>query len=162
MVITHDTALSCMRRQQHACRRCLAQAFEIHGLDYAAYLPTVTPVYARSVKEPGPRHILRYRRPRLRHTSKRVVQRVVKVLYIRQAYTEEFTPLHWEYMQRLTGYRCVYCGKKPWRLTKDHVIPVSAGGRTCWENIVPACYECNTAKRAGPPPSSYQMLLKLW
>ncbi len=46
------------------------------------------------------------------------------------------------------GYRCQYCRKKfaARDLTYDHVVPRSAGGRTCWTNIVTACRDCNTRK----------------
>lgn len=45
-------------------------------------------------------------------------------------------------------YTCQYCGEVfPDRdLTFDHVVPVSRGGRTNWENIVTACQTCNTKK----------------
>lgn len=44
---------------------------------------------------------------------------------------------------------CAYCGRKQSRrlkLTKDHVIPVSKGGLTNREGIVPACGRCNSSK----------------
>jgi 5-methylcytosine-specific restriction endonuclease McrA len=46
------------------------------------------------------------------------------------------------------GYRCAYCRKKfaARELSYDHVVPRSAGGRTCWQNIVTACRPCNTRK----------------
>lgn len=45
-------------------------------------------------------------------------------------------------------WRCQYCGqkKKIAELTYDHVIPRSRGGKTCWENIVTACQDCNARK----------------
>jgi len=45
--------------------------------------------------------------------------------------------------------RCSYCGRKQSRsvkLTKDHVVPVSKGGKTVRENIVPSCERCNSSK----------------
>jgi len=44
-------------------------------------------------------------------------------------------------------YRCYYCRKRKIKLTLDHVIPLSKGGRNSPENIVPACQSCNCAKR---------------
>ncbi len=46
------------------------------------------------------------------------------------------------------GYRCQYCGGRfdTRRLSYDHVIPRSAGGRTEWTNIVTACIPCNQRK----------------
>ena len=46
------------------------------------------------------------------------------------------------------GFRCVYCGvdvsKKT--ATLDHVLPVSMGGKTTFENTVTACITCNSNK----------------
>ncbi len=50
-------------------------------------------------------------------------------------------------------YQCRYCGHKSTpgnRLTKDHVIPVSAMGPTRRDNLVAACYACNQAKGNKP------------
>ncbi|MGE0789557.1 MAG: HNH endonuclease [Sandaracinaceae bacterium] len=51
------------------------------------------------------------------------------------------------------GFRCQYCERKlPLRhLTYDHVVPRSQGGKTCWENIVMACTDCNAKKRDRTP-----------
>ncbi|MEO0895554.1 MAG: HNH endonuclease [Bacteroidota bacterium] len=46
---------------------------------------------------------------------------------------------------RRDGNRCVYCGSRE-RLTLDHVIPRAKGGRTTWNNLVTACYKCNSKK----------------
>lgn len=45
-------------------------------------------------------------------------------------------------------YTCQYCNTPPARmhLTMDHVLPISKGGTTCWENIVTACNDCNSRK----------------
>ena len=44
------------------------------------------------------------------------------------------------------GWRCVYCGTSGGRLTLDHVVPRSRGGRSSWENLVACCYRCNNSK----------------
>ncbi|WOX04566.1 HNH endonuclease [Microbulbifer pacificus] len=45
-------------------------------------------------------------------------------------------------------HTCLYCGSWfPLRdLTRDHVQPVSKGGRDVWENVVTACRRCNQHK----------------
>lgn len=46
-------------------------------------------------------------------------------------------------------HRCMYCGKPAppgERLTLDHVIPVSRGGKGTWENLVACCTACNQRK----------------
>jgi len=45
------------------------------------------------------------------------------------------------------AYTCQYCGRNGGeRMTIDHVIPKSLGGRTVWENVVSACRTCNLRK----------------
>jgi 5-methylcytosine-specific restriction endonuclease McrA len=46
------------------------------------------------------------------------------------------------------NFTCQYCEKKlnAMDLTVDHVVPRVRGGKTKWENIVCACYTCNTIK----------------
>lgn len=48
------------------------------------------------------------------------------------------------------GFACQYCGS-PEDLTFDHVVPVSRGGRTSFENVVAACATCNSRKGALTP-----------
>jgi hypothetical protein len=62
----------------------------------------------------------------------------------------------WEGTPALTNSRlfrrddclCLYCGEElpPAMLTRDHVVPLSAGGRDTWENVVTACQPCNHRK----------------
>ena len=49
---------------------------------------------------------------------------------------------------RRDEYMCLYCGVvlPPRLLTRDHVVPVSAGGRDVWENVASACRPCNHRK----------------
>jgi 5-methylcytosine-specific restriction endonuclease McrA len=46
------------------------------------------------------------------------------------------------------GFKCQYCESAVSMntVTMDHVIPISKGGKTCWENIVAACAPCNSRK----------------
>ena len=48
------------------------------------------------------------------------------------------------------NYTCQYCSKhfRFSELTFDHVMPVSKGGETSWENIVTCCKSCNSKKGA--------------
>ena len=43
---------------------------------------------------------------------------------------------------------CLYCGQsfQDIQLSRDHVCPISRGGRDSWENVVTACRRCNTRK----------------
>ena len=48
-------------------------------------------------------------------------------------------------------YTCVYCHSRKVRLTIDHVIPLSRGGRNNFENCVACCKTCNVRKGARTP-----------
>jgi 5-methylcytosine-specific restriction endonuclease McrA len=59
------------------------------------------------------------------------------------------------------NWKCQYCGIRvsTEEMTQDHVIPRSQGGKTCWENIVTCCSDCN-AKKANRTPQQAGMKLR--
>jgi 5-methylcytosine-specific restriction endonuclease McrA len=59
------------------------------------------------------------------------------------------------------AYTCQYCGRNGGeRMTIDHVIPKSLGGRTVWENVVSACRACNLRKGNKPLSAAGMQLLR--
>lgn len=56
---------------------------------------------------------------------------------------------------------CAYCGETlpGSRLTRDHVHPVSQGGRDVWMNVVAACRPCNQRKSGRTPEQARMELL---
>jgi len=60
------------------------------------------------------------------------------------------------------GFRCQYCGdrKKMAELNYDHVLPRRLGGKTNWDNIVAACYACNSFKADRTPEQAGMRLRK--
>jgi 5-methylcytosine-specific restriction endonuclease McrA len=56
---------------------------------------------------------------------------------------------------------CLYCGREFGRhhLTRDHVVPLSQGGRDKWENVVAACFHCNSRKGGRTPQQANMPLL---
>lgn len=58
-------------------------------------------------------------------------------------------------------YLCLYCGRDFTRqlLTRDHVKPISQGGRDLWENVVSACFSCNSRKGGRTPQQASMPLL---
>jgi hypothetical protein len=56
---------------------------------------------------------------------------------------------------------CGYCGSEfsAVRLTRDHIVPVSRGGRDMWMNVVTACRACNQRKSGRTPEQSGMELL---
>lgn len=58
---------------------------------------------------------------------------------------------------------CLYCGKEYSKhiLTRDHVKPLSQGGRDKWENVVSACFRCNSKKGGRTPQQANMPLLAI-
>jgi 5-methylcytosine-specific restriction endonuclease McrA len=56
---------------------------------------------------------------------------------------------------------CLYCGGQYARheLTRDHVMPLSKGGRDEWINVVTACLHCNLRKGSHTPQQAHMPLL---
>ena len=59
------------------------------------------------------------------------------------------------------SYLCLYCGEHFPRshLTRDHVLPLSKGGRDIWQNVVSACLHCNVRKGSRTPQQAHMPLL---
>lgn len=55
----------------------------------------------------------------------------------------------WRELKGKYNYTCLACGKKEpeIKLTIDHVLPLSMGGKNLIENIQPLCGSCNSSKR---------------
>lgn len=62
---------------------------------------------------------------------------------------------------RRDGHLCLYCGRqhKDLELTRDHVLPVSRGGKDHWANVVTACRRCNAHKGGKTPEEAHMPLL---
>lgn len=63
----------------------------------------------------------------------------------------EFSHQDWKNCLIYFGGCCAYCGSTPRRnkkMTKDHLKPISKGGLTSPDNIIPACFSCNSSKGA--------------
>lgn len=60
-------------------------------------------------------------------------------------------------------HMCAYCGRalSTQRLTRDHVMPLSLGGRDSWTNVVAACLACNQRKGGRTPEKAHMELLYL-
>lgn len=61
------------------------------------------------------------------------------------------------------GHLCLYCGNQfsRYQLTRDHVVPISRGGRDVWENVVAACLACNVRKGSRTPQQAHMPLLAI-
>lgn len=56
-----------------------------------------------------------------------------------------FTDMEWLSLCAQCNYKCLCCGLEK-ELEKDHVIPLSKGGRDTIDNIQPLCKSCNCKK----------------
>ena len=74
---------------------------------------------------------------------------------------KQVPPLNNRELFRRDRHLCAYCGAEGsfLRLTRDHVTPVSRGGKDTWMNVVTACRHCNGLKRNRTPEESGLELL---
>ncbi|MDE2791476.1 MAG: HNH endonuclease [Paracoccaceae bacterium] len=87
----------------------------------------------------------------------RIPSVVVLKNYVRPVRTTAFTRFN---LFLRDGFVCQYCGTSG-RMTFDHVIPRSRGGRTTWDNVVAACAECNLKKGSRTMKEARMRLLRL-
>ncbi len=57
-------------------------------------------------------------------------------------------------------FTCQYCATKHGRMTIDHVLPVSRGGKSTFENCVCSCKPCNNRKNDRTPREARMFLAK--
>ena len=59
--------------------------------------------------------------------------------------------------------QCQYCGcsSEPNKLTLDHIMPKSRGGKNTWKNLVTACKKCNQKKSNKTLKESKMALIKI-
>ncbi len=100
--------------------------------------------------------------------SERWETRVPAVVMFKKFIKRKTSPRFSKYNVLLRDrFQCQYCGVSVSRDTAsmDHVIPVSRGGSTSWQNIVTSCMPCNTRKgskliqpaRKPQQPSYYEL-----
>ena len=85
-----------------------------------------------------------------RSTSNRYSRRTIPPLTNRELFLRD-------------AHLCLYCGKQyaESALTRDHVIPISKGGKDRWRNVVTACRSCNTRKGNRRPEQANMPLLAI-
>jgi len=75
--------------------------------------------------------------------------------------TPSVPPLNNRELFHRDRHMCGYCGHEYsfLRLTRDHIKPVSQGGRDLWMNVVTACRHCNQKKSGRTPEQAGMELL---
>jgi 5-methylcytosine-specific restriction endonuclease McrA len=82
--------------------------------------------------------------------------------YAEERNSEHYTPpLNNRALFRRDANVCLYCGERfsASELTRDHVMPISLGGRDIWTNVVTACRRCNNHKGGRTPEQANLQLL---
>ncbi len=69
-----------------------------------------------------------------------------------RAVARELRKTRW-WQQKTASGKCYYCGKKVAykNITMDHVVPLTRGGRSTKDNLVPSCKKCNNTKKSMLP-----------
>ncbi len=70
-------------------------------------------------------------------------------------------PLNNKALFRRDDHICLYCGERfpSALLSRDHITPISRGGKDVWNNVVTACKRCNNYKGARTPEQAGLQLL---
>lgn len=92
----------------------------------------------------NPKRQQTYQKWCLNHPQK-VIEKAMKryELLLNSDYT--LTDKEWQEVLKYFNNSCAYCGSSE-SLTKDHVVPITKGGTTSRNNIIPACLSCNQSK----------------
>ena len=83
------------------------------------------------------------------------ILRLVKL--VRQVYRTR-VPYSKKNMIYRDKYTCQYCGIVDQKMTIDHIIPSSRGGKSSWENCVASCKPCNNLKNDKTPREAHMSL----
>jgi len=72
-------------------------------------------------------------------------------------------PLNNRELFRRDRQTCAYCGRafNYFRLTRDHITPLSYGGEDTWKNVITACKRCNNHKAGRTPEQAGMQLLAI-
>lgn len=81
-----------------------------------------------------------------------------------KVHTDNFDPpLENKFLFRRDKNICLYCGGEfgVHDLSRDHVQPISRGGRDEWTNVVTSCRRCNNRKADRSPEQAHMELLAI-
>jgi hypothetical protein len=78
-------------------------------------------------------------------------------------YRDYVPPLNNQTLFRRDVHLCMYCGLRfpTSELSRDHVTPLSRGGRDSWNNVVTACRRCNNLKAGRTPEQANLQLIAI-
>lgn len=80
-------------------------------------------------------------------TCKMAIPSIVRLIKYVRALWRTKVPFNKRNLAIRDGHTCAYCGKKiATGMSIDHVLPVSKGGKSTFDNTVAACVPCNNKK----------------
>lgn len=110
--------------------------------------------------------IFTFRGGTCRRTGKRSTVDVNSIIAVKRSMPHKYIrrtipPLTNRELFLRDAHMCMYCGSEfgEIMLTRDHVVPMSRGGRDRWSNVVTACRHCNTRKGNRTPEEAHMPLL---
>ena len=108
-----------------------------------------------------PMHFTNWRRAvvlLLKNKAQALSSRVIRLLnYVKLPLAKMMAKPSRALIYKRDDYKCQYCGTSR-DLSIDHVLPRSRGGQDTWENMVAACFSCNS-KKANRTPEEANMKL---
>ena len=83
-------------------------------------------------------------------------------MHIASRHTSDYIPpLNNRTLFRRDANLCMYCAEvfRTSELTRDHITPISLGGRDSWTNVVTECRRCNNHKGGRTPEQAAMQLI---
>jgi 5-methylcytosine-specific restriction endonuclease McrA len=116
--------------------------------DYS-YLSSVKWEKAICLMVKGKVEVLKYTKRIIRNFDGSVVMKIPSVIklvkFIRTLFRTK-VPFSKRNVIIRDEFKCAYCGEESKKLTIDHVLPRSKGGKSSFENCVASCKACNSRK----------------
>lgn len=127
--------------------------------DYS-YLNTVNWQKAIKLLVKGKATVVKYSGEVIKTAENIIMQipAVMKLIKIIRTIYKTHVPFSKKNVMIRDRYTCQYCGAKT-DLSIDHVVPVSRGGKSAFENCITACKQCNN-KKSDKLPSEVHMYPK--
>ena len=127
------------------------------------FLNTVSWRRAISLVMTGKSEVVKYTNRFIRCSDGRkiAIPVVIKLIKVIRMIYKNCVPYTKKNVMCRDNYKCVYCGSTKELLTIDHIIPISRGGETSFENCVTSCRVCNSKKKDRTPSEAKMFMSKI-
>ena len=94
-------------------------------------------------------------------TVRLVIPKVIRLIKMARRIYKSMVPFSKRNVLVRDRNICQYCGEPGHNdLTIDHVIPISKGGKSTFDNCVASCFKCNSTKNDSLPSECGMTLLR--